>query len=273
MSFMEGMRMKAIRTLGVLAWGWTACGLCEESYGEPAKEDPDQIVVDLAVGVKMEFLRIKAGSFTMGGAERDMEKPPHKVTISKDFWMQKTLTTQAQWKAVTGGNPSTFKGADLPVEMVSWDDCREFIKKLNVKVKDQLKERVVCLPTEAQFEYACRAGSTTKWSFGEDEAKLPDYAWYFQTAGDQTHPVGQKKPNAWGLYDMHGNAWEWCEDWHGKYGQEAVTDPSGPKQGTLRVIRGGGWTYIASVTRSSAREGQGPSWPGNYNIGFRCALR
>ncbi|MBI2931374.1 MAG: formylglycine-generating enzyme family protein [Planctomycetes bacterium] len=216
----------------------------------------------------MEFVRIPAGTFTMGDKEFE-GATPREVTLTKDTWMQTTETTQAQWEAVMGKNPSHFKGVDLPVETVSWEDCQEFLKKLNEKAKDQLKGKAAKLPSEAEWEYACRAGEKGKWCFGDDEKKLGDYAWYWETA---THAVGQKKPNAWGLYDMHGNVWEWCEDWCGEYPSGAVTDPTGPAKGVDRCLRGRSWGVGDVFTRSADRGRYLPT--GRDNIGgLRVASR
>ena len=167
------------------------------------------------------------------------------MTITKPFYLGKYEVTQEQWEAVMGSNPSNFKGPKNPVEQVSWDDCQEFLDKLNAKAGGQGGKFV--LPTEAQWEYACRAGSTGKFCFGDDEKQLGEYAWYDENSDSKTHPVGEKKPNAWGLYDMHGNVWEWCQDWYGAYGAEAVDDPSGPTTGSGRVFRGGGWNNAAGA--------------------------
>jgi formylglycine-generating enzyme required for sulfatase activity len=138
-----------------------------------------------------------------------------------------------------GTNPARFKKAKSPVERVSWNNCQAFIHRLNQKFgKPDAK---FSLPTEAQWEYACRAGTSTRWSFGDDKASVDQYAWWDENSGNVTHPVGQKKPNAWGLYDMHGNVWEWCADWYGEqyYKQSPLSDPTGPTNGTSRVLRGG----------------------------------
>ena len=261
-------RLIRFLAIGVVALCWMGSGVPVSGEEKVAIE---KVVLDLG-GVKMEFVRIKAGKFTMGSKDRDQETP-HEVTISKDYWMQTTETTQGQWEAVMGTNPSTFKGADLPVEDVNWEDCQEFLKKLNEKAKEQLKGKTAKLPTEAEWEYACRAGENGKWCFGDDENKLGDYAWYEMTARHQTHPVGQKKPNAWGLYDMPGNVWEWCEDWYGeKYPSEAVTDPTGPATGDDRCLRGGCWKGIDGGTRSADRHRKPPTLRSYYN-GLRVALR
>ena len=263
--------MARIGCIGVLALGWMILGLRGSPTTAQEKDAPEKIVLDLGGVVKMEFVRIKAGKFTMGDKDFD-DATPHEVTISKDYWMQTTETTQAQWEAVMGKNPSEFKGADLPVETVSWDDCQDFLKKLNEKGKDQLKGKKATLPTEAEWEYACRAGEKGKWCFGDDEKKLGDYAWYRDNAEMKTHPCGQKKPNAWGLFDMHGNVWEWTQDRYGAYEKDVVTDPTGPAKGASRCIRGGGWYFGDVNLRSPCRYRDGPSYRNNSG-GFRASLR
>ncbi|KAF5430766.1 Formylglycine-generating enzyme, partial [Candidatus Methanophagaceae archaeon] len=198
--------------------------------------------------------------------ESDDEKPVHKVKIKNPFYLGTYLVTQAEWKAVMGDEPSDFKGDDLPVERVSWDKVQEFIKKLNEKEGTD-KYR---LPSEAEWEYACRAGTTTKYSFGDSESELGKYAWYGENSGDKTHPVGQKKPNPWGLYDMHGNVWEWVQDkWHGNY-DGAHTDGSARESGdgAYRVVRGGSWFNTARSCRSAIRPYDAPG--NRFNtLGFR----
>jgi formylglycine-generating enzyme required for sulfatase activity len=164
-----------------------------------------------------------------------------------------------------GANPSRYKGDNQPVENVSWDDIQKFIEKLNA----QEGRSIYRLPTEAEWEYAARAGSTTAYHFGDDEAQLGDYAWYKTNAGDTPHPVGQKQANTWGLYDMHGNVWEWVQDWYGPYKADAVTDPKGPDAGALRVVRGGGWYYGARLARSADRLWLHPGSRAGF-LGFRC---
>ena len=213
---------------------------------------------DLGNGVKLDLVLIPAGEFLMGSPDADVaasrdEKPQHRVRITNPFYLGKYLVTQQQWEAVMGGNPSRFKGPRNPVEQVSWDDCQVFLEKLNAKAGKEPGK--FALPTEAQWEYACRAGSGGRYCFGDDESRLGDYAWHSMNAGDRTHPVGEKKPNAWGLYDMHGNVWEWCADWYdGRYYTTLPSDdPTGPTGGSYRVCRGGCWYYPSWHCRSAYR--------------------
>ncbi len=226
--------------------------------------------------IGMDFVRIEAGAFQMGSeaSGADDEKPVHWVRISQPFDLSTYEVTQKQWKAVVGDdkNPSDFKGDDRPVESVSWHDVQTFIEKLNEKEGTD----VYRLPTEAEWEYAARAGTRTTYHFGDDDSQLGKYAWYWENAGRETHPVGKKEPNAWGLYDMYGNVWEWVSDWYEKYPTitaeateaTAVVDPVGPVSGSNRVIRGGGWGHDARSCRSAFRT----CWlPGSANrdFGFR----
>ena len=207
--------------------------------------------------IGMEFVLIPSGTFKMGSSNGESdEKPIHSVTISEAFYMGKYEVTQKEWKAVMGDNPSRFKGDKLPVEQVSWNDIQEFIKKLNQK-EGGTKYR---LPTEAEWEYAARAGSNSKWSFGDNESQLGNYAWYGSNSNSQTHPVGQKKPNKYGLYDVHGNVWEWVQDWYDSnyYSSSPKTDSKGPSSGSYRVFRGGSWDYSAVSARSAYRYITGP---------------
>jgi len=217
--------------------------------GVPAAKE-----LDLGVGVTMKLALIPAGKFMMGSLDSEKgrskdEGPQHEVTLSKPFYMGVTEVTQAQYEAVMGTNPSHFKGATNPVEKVPWEDATEFCKKLSEKTRQAVR-----LPTEAEWEYACRAGTTTRFSFGDEDSILGDYAWYDSNSGGTTHPVGQKKPNAWGLYDMHGNVYEWCADWYGDYPKGAVTDPQGPASGAVLVLRGGSWLNDPWRCRSGCRD-------------------
>jgi formylglycine-generating enzyme required for sulfatase activity len=229
----------------------------------------------------MSFVSIPAGTFMMGspanesGRDSD-EGPQHQVTISKGFELQATEVTQGQWVAVMGSNPSRFSRhthcpgehvesggvymcPNNPVEYVSWDMAQEFIQKLNSR-GDGYRYR---LPTEAEWEYAARAGTTGPYA-GDLEAM----AWYDQNSGYITHPVAKKQANAWGLYDMHGNAYEWTADWYGSYSSGAVTDPTGPSTGSIRVFRGGSWYDRARYCRSALRDGVSPDFR-YFSLGFR----
>ena len=213
-----------------------------------SQSTPEKTVVN---SIGMKFVFIPAGTFQMGSTtgEKD-EQPVHQVTISKPFYMGETEVTQAQWKAVMGTNPSLFQGnPKQPVEQVWWDDVQAFIRTLNEKEGSNLYR----LPIEAEWEYAARDGTTTAYSFGDDASVLDQYAWYKDNAGEKTHPVAQLKPNAWGLYDMHGNVWEWVQDWYQRYSAEAVTDPQGPASGTHRSRRGGAWNSLDQICRSANR--------------------
>lgn len=228
-----------------------------------------ELVLDEKKNIRMVFVRIKAGSFCMGSedAESD-ERPIREVTISRGFWMGKTEVTQGEWKALMGVNPSTYKGDQLPVENVSWEQSREFIKKLDA---GQLRGRTAALPTEAEWEYACRAGTTSKWSFGEEESKMGDFGWFKENSGRKTHGVGEKMANPWNLNDMHGNVMEWCEDWYGEYTAGKVTDPRGAVAGSERVVRGGNVVLGARSCRSAFRNRFPPEF--RHYMGFRVVLR
>jgi len=235
----------------------------------PVKE----LTVDIEHGVKMDFVLIPAGAFMMGHGNGDMkEKPVHKVTITKPFYLGKYEVTQKQWQAVMGTNPSHAKGPKNPVESVSWDDCHAFVKMLNEKLKGSGKE--FSLPTEAQWEYACRAGNTGKYCFGDDERRLGDYAWFGGNANGKTHPVGEKKANAFRLYDMHGNVWEWCADRFDLryYAVSPTDDPTGPPAGADRVYRGGGSRAQARFCLSATR-GASSGGGGFDGLGLRICMR
>ncbi len=224
--------------------------------------------VDLGSGMEMEFVCIPAGSFLMGSEKGHAnEKPVHPVTLTKPYYLGKYEVTQEQWQAVMSKDHSLFKAARNPVDYASWDDCQQFLVRLNKK----LSGWKASLPTEAQWEYACRAGSSTRFYYGDDEARLAEYAWYADNADGTTHPVGQKKPNAWGLYDMVGNVWEWCSDWYGSYRAGAQENPQGPRSGLSRVLRGGAFDIVGAGLSSSRRSGLMPG--GHCNCyGLRIVL-
>ncbi len=228
----------------------------------------------------MEFVLIKAGKFQMGSPEdepgRFVGEVRHTVNLINAFYMQTTEVTQAQWKALMGDNPSSHLlcGDRCPVGEVSWEDAQRFIRKLNQKEGTD-KYR---LPTEAQWEYACRAGSKTAFyngpittlQCGVDD-NLNAVGWYCGNSQNLVHPVAGKKPNAWGLYDMLGNVQEWCQDWFGPYPADEVIDPTGPKKGTYRVMRGGAWFSPARDARCASRFGSPPPYRFRH-IGFRLVI-
>lgn len=228
------------------------------------------LVIDLGGEVRMEFVAIEAGSFTMGSAQTELmdQKPAHVVTIEQPYYLGKYEVTQEQWQAIMGEAPSIYKGprypdsGRYPVENVSWIYCQQFLDKLNPKISGY----EVRLPTEAEWEYACRAGTMTEFSLG-DAAACGEFAWFGPNAGGQTRPVGQKKPNAWGLCDMHGNVWEWCSDIYQAYPGGSL--PSGVGTGTSRVLRGGAFNSMAERLTSSYRHELEPGDAARY-YGFRC---
>jgi formylglycine-generating enzyme required for sulfatase activity len=224
-------------------------------------------------GVVTQRMRwIKPGTFMMGSPEGEEERyedesPWHRVTLTKGFWMADTQVTQELWMAVSGRkNPSHFEGGTNPVERVSWEDCEKWISKLC----EHHAFFKISLPSEAQWEYVCRAGSTTAYCFGDDPQELLKYSWFEENSKSKSYPVKQLLPNGWGLYDMHGNVWEWCRDWYGAYEKSTQLDPTGPTKGTSRVIRGGSWVSPARVPRSACRGGYRSGYRGYY-LGFRIA--
>jgi len=192
------------------------------------------------------------------------------VTISQDFYLGKYEVTQEQWQAVMGHNPSHSDGCNrCPVEQVSWNDAINFCETVSGVTGYNIR-----LPSEAQWEYACRAGTTTEYHFGDDPGDLGDYAWHQANSGDMTHNVGEKLPNVWGLYDMHGNVWEWCNDWHRNnyYSESPSLDPIGPaSSGSSHVFRGGSWYYIDAWLRSATRHRAPDPGYSFYHLGFRVA--
>jgi formylglycine-generating enzyme required for sulfatase activity len=219
-----------------------------------------------------EMVVIPSGSFTMGGDKNfedayDFETPRHNVTIAKSFAVGKYEVTQGEWVAVMGTNLSEFKGQDRPVETVSWDDAKDFIRKLNAKTGKTYR-----LLTEAEWEYAARADTNSAYSFGYDKSQLGQYAWFEGNSGSETHPVGQLKQNAFGLHDVHGNVYEWVEDcWNASY-SGAPSDGSAWTSGncSLRVLRGGSWYGNPRILRTAYRIGNTPGGWGN-DLGFRLA--
>jgi sulfatase modifying factor 1 len=227
--------------------------------------------------VNLDMLWCKPGTFMMGSPkdekDREEDETQHKVTLTKGFYLGKHEVTQAQWEKVMGSNPSHFKGATLPVEKVSWDEAIKFCEKLTQTEKEagRLPEGwTYTLPTEAQWEYACRAGTTTVYFFGDEIT--PKQANYDENV-DKTTPVDTYPANAWGFHDMHGNVWEWCLDWYGKYPDGSAIDPVGLSDGSIRVIRGGCWnSFDGRFMRSAFRIRSTPD-NRNFNLGFRLSLQ
>ena len=217
----------------------------------------------------LDLLWVPPGSFTMGSPADDPDRrddeTQHQVTITRGFYLSKYEITQAQWHAVMGSNPSEFSGDDRPVEKVSWTDCQYFIDKLNA-----LNMGTFRLPTEAEWEYAARAGSTSRFYWGDDPqlSTIDDYAWYEINSNNSTNNVGLLTPNAWGFHDILGNVFEWCNDWHAYYGEEAQTDPLGPETGTNRIRRGGSWLSYAQTCRTTTRGALTPFMRSQY-LGLR----
>ena len=255
---------KKIKMLDFVFVSCLMCGVVAVKVSSAA--DAGDVVTN-SIGMKLVW--IPPGEFMMGSDNGSSnEKPVHRVKISKGFWMGQTEVTQDQYRAVTGDNPSAFKKDNSPVDSVKWDDAMEFCRKLSQK-----EGLTYTLPTEAQWEYACRAGTKTRFSFGDSDSELENYAWYRgNTQG--THPVGQKKPNAFSLYDMHGNLFEWCSDWYDSdyYKNSPVVDPTGPSSGGYRVVRGGTWRGHARGCQSSFRGRLEPDYGPYFTQGFRVVL-
>jgi len=241
---------------------------------------------EFANSIGMKFVWISPGSFMMGSPKEEVlrrkDETQHKVTLTKGFYMGVYTVTQEEWQAIMGKNPSKFQGdKKLPVDSVSWNDSQEFIKKLRDQDKDKKPYR---LPTEAEWEYACRAGTTTPFYFGANIST--DQVNYGNDDSSQgraygnkekdvfrkkTTPVGSFPANAWGLHDMHGNVWQWCQDWYAEYPQNDVVDPQGPETGTGRTHRGGSWNYTPNICRSAFRNSHGPrsaSPPFSFRVCF-----
>ncbi|WP_254047794.1 formylglycine-generating enzyme family protein [Prevotella sp. P5-92] len=238
-------------------------------------------------GVTFNMIKVEGGSFFMGATKKqrnsdDDEKPAHQVTLST-YYIGETEVTQTLWTAIMGNNPSNFKGDNLPVETISWNDCQKFIDKLN-----NLTGRYFRLPTEAEWEYASYGGNKGNGTQYSGSNNIDEVAWYWQNCGDKylsgdwdwnkieknnckPHPVKTKKANELGIYDMSGNVWEWCQDWYGSYESNAQTNPTGPDSGTRRVTRGGSWNNYARGCRSAVRYSNSPEGRDDY-LGLRLAL-
>lgn len=240
---------------------------CDTTDFERPADGPDEDSTEFVNSVGLRFVRIPAGDFQMGSPSgQENEQPVREVEISDAFYMSVHEVTQRQWEILMDENPSQFSDPYRPVEQVSWRDVQGFIQVLNER-EDGPRYR---LPTEAEWEYAARAGSSTQYYFGEDQSELRDYAWYVLNSEDKTYPVKRKKPNAFGLFDMHGNVWEWTQDYYHPtyYRWGASADPQGPDQGRGYVIRGGGWPDVAVDLRSANRGWAPPDFEQSF-LGFR----
>mgnify|MGYP002673282803 FL=1 len=242
---------------------------------QPVTQTPvsngDNIFIPIKDGISIDMVRVEAGTFTMGATPEmedpyDREKPTHQVTLTNDYYIGKYEVTQALWQAVMGNNPSYFKGESLPVANVSWDDCQEFISKLN-----RITGKKFRLPTEAEWEYAARGGKKSRGYQYSGSNSLSDVAWYRDNSGKKTHAVGTKQPNELGIYDMGGNVYEWCKGWYGEYSSSSQVNPTGANSGSYRVNRGGGRSSNARSCRSSYRSN---NTPGDRfsDLGFRLVL-
>lgn len=230
----------------------------------------DVRAADILRQLGIELVLVKGGTYRMGDLPefgRGNALPAHEVTVG-DFLIGKTEVTQSQWEALMGANPSKFKGADRPVEQVTWDECQEFLRRLNEKTGGAFR-----LPTEAEWEYAARSGGRIEtWAGTSNDAELDTFAWLGDNSGEQSQPVGRKRPNGLGIHDMSGNVWEWCSDWFdGDYYENSpANDPRGPASGELRVLRGGAWTDDSSWLRTASRFSIEPGK--SYDrLGFRLA--
>ena len=258
--------------------GLLFCLIASFLYVYAFAQEPKEITNSIG----MRLVLIPKGTFTMGSPEnekgRDENEAQHEVTISRDYYLGIHEVTQSQYEKVMGENPSFFQHAaetlDHPVETVTWFDAVKFCKRLSELPEEKMAGRVYRLPTEAEWEYACRAGSKSAFPLEDEDdlGFLALYGWFKGNSSGQTHGVCQKKPNSWDLYDMHGNVWEWCSDRYGEYPEGPVIDPVGPDEGSRRVVRGGFWDCDAQYCRSAQRFKRIPSIPPDSYIGFRVAL-
>lgn len=238
----------------------------------PVSAGTDAGEVRELTALKIRFCWCPPGTFRMGSSSdavgHQLNETQFEVTLSRGFWLQQTELTQQQYETLMGVNPSYFKGTSNPVESVDWNDATEFCRRLGELPSEKKAGNRYRLPTEAEWEYGCRAGSMSSFCCGDDEEGLEDYAWFNKNAARSTHPVGQKKPNAWNLHDTHGNVMEWCSDFYGNYPSDSATDPRGPESGEKRTLRGGGWFFVPLYARSSHRDAYAPT--ARYvGLGFR----
>ena len=239
-----------------------ALSICLGTVASAHGKDHPEVLREIASNM----VPIPGGTYMMWATPGSHDKPGHWVSV-EPFFLGKYEVTQRQYKAVMGINPSDFGGyADFPVEQVSWNDCQEFIEKLNALEGQE----VYRLPTEAEWEYACLGGSSNPYGFCDNDDKLSQYSWFDENSGRRTHAVGRLKSNPWGLYDLHGNVWEWVQDWHGEHPIGEVTGAKGIVP-AFRVLRGGGYDSPTGDCRSQARRSYSPAKVRHKNVGFRLA--
>jgi len=258
------LSQRRLRLLSKIAWTFIPAVLfISLSVVSARAEDLTEILKQIAANM----VEIPGGAYMMWATPGSHKKPGHWVEVDP-FLLGRYEVTQRQFQAVMGRNPSYFRDdPNLPVEQVSWHDCQEFIKRLNAMEGKELYR----LPRDAEWEYACLADSGNAYGFCDNDEELSQYAWYDQNSGRKTHPVGQLNPNAWRLYDIHGNVWEWCQDWHGEHPPGAVTEPEGLSP-AFRVLRGGAWDTPAGDCRSHTRRRYSVAKGRFKNVGFRLAM-
>jgi len=275
----------SIATALLLSATFTLLQGCERRTPDDRSKAPDKTANETTAGSQIETVRIPGGRFTMGDKD-EVDATPHEVVVGP-FYMDKSLVTQEQYQRIMGDNPARWKGAKNPVEQVRWSDGVKFCNARSCLEGLQPcydLETWQCsfeasgyrLPTEAEWEYACRAGTETAYFFGNDGSKLGDYAWFDKNSGGHPQPTGQRKPNPWGLYDMVGNVWQWCNDFYqvDYYQESPQENPRGPKEGENKVVRGGAWKFSGDNCRSGYRYNEAPGYVDvcfGYDIyGFRC---
>ncbi len=276
---------RSVRWAVLLAVALTGCGK-NPPVAPPTDNSGhlagDSLTVPLPGGLSLDLAWVPPGVFDMGSPEYELfgwpdEQPQHSVTLTTGFWLSRRELTQAQWQAVMATRPwdgqeHVQPDSARPAVYISWDDAQRLVQALNAAAGDSLYR----LPTEAEWEYACRAGTRSEWSFGDNEVYLPLYAWYYDNTWDLglevAQPVGTRRPNPWGLYDMHGNVYEWVQDYYGPYSSRAQTDPNGPQVGDHRVVRGGSFPNQFLLTRSAFRD-YAVAGTGHRDVGLRLVRR
>lgn len=242
------------------------------SAGCGSTETTPQALDAVTNSIGMTFLVVPSGKFQMGSTQGDpSERPVHEVVITTGYGLGATEVTEGQFTTVMGKDRKLSKPASA-INSLTWKQAKEFCQRLSNLPAEKVAGRVYRLPTEAEWEYACRAGADSAFSFGDDATLVTQHGWYSRNSGDEAHPPGQKIPNPWGFSDMHGNAWEWCDNWLYDYPDSSVTDPTGPESGTTHVLRGGSFFHREPNCRSSSRFSEDPNSPKKFTGGFRVAF-